>query len=196
MSISADDVRRSNVKYRYNYRKSTIATQIFSFIILIVTSAFLITSYLSPIKASIWTEKYDIARNMKPIFFLIGILFFILSIVVLIKIPALKKSFLCITENGIFGIGGKAFFFATQSFTIPSDQITNVKKKGNSVVIESGGNSYQCIIQDAQGAFLRISALRNSATKNDDTKTWVCPKCGKINQNYVGSCGCGEIKPR
>ena len=21
-----------------------------------------------------------------------------------------------------------------------------------------------------------------------------CPKCGKINQNYVGTCGCGENK--
>lgn len=25
---------------------------------------------------------------------------------------------------------------------------------------------------------------------------WKCPKCGKINQNYVGTCGCGEMKPR
>ena len=24
---------------------------------------------------------------------------------------------------------------------------------------------------------------------------WKCPKCGKINQNYVGTCGCGEKKP-
>lgn len=24
---------------------------------------------------------------------------------------------------------------------------------------------------------------------------WKCPKCGKINQNYVSSCGCGETKP-
>ena len=25
---------------------------------------------------------------------------------------------------------------------------------------------------------------------------WKCPKCGKINKNYVGTCGCGEEKPR
>ncbi len=24
---------------------------------------------------------------------------------------------------------------------------------------------------------------------------WKCPRCGKINQNYVGTCGCGEGKP-
>lgn len=23
-----------------------------------------------------------------------------------------------------------------------------------------------------------------------------CPNCGKINQNYVGSCGCGTPKPK
>ena len=25
---------------------------------------------------------------------------------------------------------------------------------------------------------------------------WKCPNCGKINQNYVGSCGCGTPKPK
>ena len=24
---------------------------------------------------------------------------------------------------------------------------------------------------------------------------WKCPNCGKINQNYVGTCGCGAAKP-
>ena len=25
--------------------------------------------------------------------------------------------------------------------------------------------------------------------------TWTCPSCGKIMPNYVGTCGCGEVKP-
>lgn len=25
---------------------------------------------------------------------------------------------------------------------------------------------------------------------------WVCSKCGKTNQNYVGTCGCGQVKPK
>lgn len=27
------------------------------------------------------------------------------------------------------------------------------------------------------------------------TNEWACPQCGKVNQNYVGTCGCGEEKP-
>ena len=29
-----------------------------------------------------------------------------------------------------------------------------------------------------------------------NTNEWICPKCGRTNQNYVGTCGCGEVKPK
>ena len=25
---------------------------------------------------------------------------------------------------------------------------------------------------------------------------WKCPSCGRINQNYVGTCGCGQVKEK
>lgn len=25
---------------------------------------------------------------------------------------------------------------------------------------------------------------------------WKCSKCGRVNQNYVGTCGCGQVKPK
>lgn len=31
--------------------------------------------------------------------------------------------------------------------------------------------------------------------REPNNNEWKCPKCGKINQNYVGTCGCGETKP-
>ena len=31
--------------------------------------------------------------------------------------------------------------------------------------------------------------------KTPGENEWKCPNCGKINQNYVGTCGCGERKP-
>lgn len=38
--------------------------------------------------------------------------------------------------------------------------------------------------------------INNSVSKTPTANEWKCRKCGKINQNYVGTCGCGEIKPR
>lgn len=36
--------------------------------------------------------------------------------------------------------------------------------------------------------------INKKETKTSDV--WICPKCGRTNQNYVGTCGCGEVKPR
>lgn len=33
------------------------------------------------------------------------------------------------------------------------------------------------------------------AKKEPTRNEWKCPNCGKINANYVGSCGCGTKKP-
>lgn len=35
----------------------------------------------------------------------------------------------------------------------------------------------------------------NRKAKIDSSKEWRCPNCGRINQNYVGTCGCGKTKP-
>lgn len=39
------------------------------------------------------------------------------------------------------------------------------------------------------------SSLDNSRTVKTGPNCWVCPNCGTINQNYVGTCGCGEVRP-
>lgn len=36
--------------------------------------------------------------------------------------------------------------------------------------------------------------INKKETKTSDV--WICPKCGRENQNYVGTCGCGEVKPK
>lgn len=38
----------------------------------------------------------------------------------------------------------------------------------------------------------RVSYNKNPVAGADE---WLCPKCGRINKNYVGSCGCGERRP-
>ena len=39
------------------------------------------------------------------------------------------------------------------------------------------------------------ASLRNTNHLKSSNE-WKCPKCGRINQEYTGTCGCGESKPR
>lgn len=36
---------------------------------------------------------------------------------------------------------------------------------------------------------------RFTGGRNISGSEWKCPQCGKINQHYVGTCGCGQVKP-
>ena len=38
--------------------------------------------------------------------------------------------------------------------------------------------------------------LNQKHTSPEFSNSWICPKCRKINQNYVGTCGCGKGKPK
>lgn len=37
-------------------------------------------------------------------------------------------------------------------------------------------------------------AVKSTPNKSVAANEWKCSKCGKINQNYVGTCGCGQTK--
>lgn len=43
---------------------------------------------------------------------------------------------------------------------------------------------------------LGCSSLFRDVQGSEERKSWICPKCGKRNNNYVGTCGCGARKPR
>ncbi|MBQ7504644.1 MAG: hypothetical protein IJT79_04935 [Ruminococcus sp.] len=45
---------------------------------------------------------------------------------------------------------------------------------------------------------IKTHSEKTSTQQNNIVKTneWKCPNCGKIHQSYVGSCGCGEEKPK
>lgn len=39
-----------------------------------------------------------------------------------------------------------------------------------------------------------INSIHSKLEKEPTENEWKCPKCGSINQNYVGTCGCGQVK--
>lgn len=41
-----------------------------------------------------------------------------------------------------------------------------------------------------------VNGIHSKLEKEPTENEWKCPKCGNINQNYVGTCGCGEEKPQ
>lgn len=77
------------------------------------------------------------------------------------------------------------FFVVIVFFIIGSVLIASAKKVSKKVQNEY--NIY--ILTEPQ------EIRRNTSGRILGTNEWMCPKCGKIHQNYVGSCGCGGEKP-
>lgn len=73
------------------------------------------------------------------------------------------------------------------------EQIDNPKQPPSHLIVcpncgeANGKNNDYC--------FSCKSPLKIEEDKQDNN-SWKCKKCGKTNQNYVGTCGCGEVKPR
>lgn len=39
-----------------------------------------------------------------------------------------------------------------------------------------------------------VNSIHSKLEKEPTENEWKCPKCGSVNQNYVGTCGCGQVK--
>lgn len=57
-------------------------------------------------------------------------------------------------------------------------------------------------IKTSNSGFDNLLSSTQNENKSDEPKNesssvneWKCPKCRAVNQNYIGTCGCGEIKP-
>ena len=74
------------------------------------------------------------------------------------------------------------------------------------------GVIFLCLVQsyskkatEAYEEYLKSFNLQQQNTPNTNgiynqntvsSSDWHCPNCGKVNPNYVGTCGCGEVKPK
>lgn len=59
---------------------------------------------------------------------------------------------------------------------------------------------FVCILASNLSTFADLMMKNNSTAEtnqplNASSNQWQCPACRKINENYVGTCGCGEQKP-
>ena len=82
------------------------------------------------------------------------------------------------------------------------DTSNNTENNENSIFIicpncgeHNGKNNvrcFKCHTPLTSKANNQNKAYNQTLNKNE----WICPKCGRTNQNYVGTCGCGEVKPK
>ena len=103
--------------------------------------------------AGIKNYRYSVLSEIKPYFGISAFLLFFVAITQMFKLIATAKSFICVCEEGVYGVAGAAFFFTTQPFEVGYDQITNVGKGSpilGNIRIDCGPNTYGCIISNPE----------------------------------------------
>ena len=87
--------------------------------------------------------------EIKPMFGFFALMLFLVSITQTLKLIATAKSFVCVCEECVYGVAGKAFYFTTQPFEVRYDQITGVGKGSpilGNIRIDCGPATYGCVI--------------------------------------------------
>ena len=103
------------------------------------------------------------------------------------------------------------FYQAFENHTIkfesgePGMNLYRFNLEGDRLIITSLGGQEYCFFKDekkAKGKVRLPEAAKAQKSKEEEfdrepgENEWKCPKCGKIHQKYVGTCGCGEPKPK
>lgn len=63
---------------------------------------------------------------------------------------------------------------------------------------DNNGETLLSGIKELTSSIKKSSSSHNSVNAPNThiyANGWICPKCGRFNQSYVGSCGCGQNKP-
>ena len=103
-----------------------------------------------------------------------------------------------LVTSGTFG--GWLLLIAGIIATVNTTKAHNAWKEyqNNTAFYEANPQAYQQM-QAKQYSYSQPIHQDKQEPKGDSEPSadeWKCPKCGKINKNYVGTCGCGEEKPR
>lgn len=90
------------------------------------------------------------------------------------------------------------FFIATEFYNVANEKGYD-SKKYLWIPFLFGIVGYLLVIALPNKKNTEGTIIYNNVEKVDKKPSgdeWKCPRCGKINANYVGSCGCGQTKPR
>ncbi len=173
-----------------------------------VLSIFAFYFFISSITEPWYSDLFDIFERDtlkigSIIFLVLGVIGFMYSIVLYNRG---KGVYYNIYENRIQGRGTVAeLSFSKSDFDLSYQEIVNVATQARVVMITGNNMTYRIIAKSSDDA-IRVQSLiygkKNNPVKRQPNtyvtqkaKEWVCPNCGKENQSYVGTCGCGTRKP-
>ncbi|MCH5272749.1 MAG: zinc ribbon domain-containing protein [Lachnospiraceae bacterium] len=147
----------SSMLAKFTYNKTSLIGQIVAVIILLMNVVFYFSLLIGiDSRGRIWISdsRYIVFNNeYKWIFPFFATYFLIMAVICFIKCPVIYRICLCIYSNKIIGVGGKNFYFMTESFELNYSNILNIKKKGNKIIIEVESKTYKCVVNDAQKAY-------------------------------------------
>ena len=102
---------------------------------------------------------------------------------------------------GIAIIAGGVLFAATGFYLLRciasiTDDVEAIRNAPiNTASSDSASDSVSWLSAAASGGSIGSSSGRSLQQASPKQGTWKCPACGRVNANYVGTCGCGQKKP-
>lgn len=135
----------------------------------------------------------DVGKKIQDLSVVVFVVLLIASLVGAIVLWATLSRYV----DGKFWIGFGVFVGGAVIAVVSSLMI-----RGFGIIVDSHENNYSVKqVENFNGTLPNYNSnlFRDMDNKKKPVGTpmqgeWMCSKCGSINQNYVGTCGCGQLK--
>lgn len=184
------NIYNSTVQIRQDYRKGAVASRTFLTVLSVifaVVELVLLILYNEIFDNALWfMEKSKLVIFILSLLLVLDIVYIITSA---IRISCIKKSFICVTDEGIYGLGCSKSFYKSKPFALYYNQITKVSVK-DVLTVESGGESYNLDVRKMTDVISHLTINLVTYYKNLGGFVWICDKCGSVNAYYGEVCNC------
>ena len=189
------NIYNSAVQIRQDYRKGAVALSTFLTVLSVifaVAELVLLILYNDIFDNVLWfMEKSKLVIFILSLLLVLDIVYIITSS---IRISCIKKSFICVTDEGVYGLGCSKSFYKSKPFALYYNQITKLSVK-DALTIESGGESYNLDVRKMTDVIASLTVNLVSYYKKSGNFVWICDKCGSVNAYNGEVCNsCGYVR--
>lgn len=130
---------------RYSYNSGTFGFAIFQLVLCLIL---IIADIVILCFAGSWHIPSDRRTMLIVIFWFALIVNLILLILKIANLSAISKTFLCVTEKGIIGVGGTPSYFSNENVKLRYRDITMVTAKTGMVVVSTVMKNYKFLVEN------------------------------------------------